>query len=122
MRRARDHAHRPTRQRLRAGLRHRHGVARDEAGGRLVIRRGEIDAGAIGGRDGDGGDCRIGAALFDRIQHRVPATRLHRALNAQLLAEGASQIHVEAAQRSIRLGEAEGRIVILRHEANDPDR
>jgi hypothetical protein len=80
----------------------RYCAAHHEAGGRAIIRIGEVDAQARLGGDRERRDDRVGAVLAERLQQRVEAAQLDRALQLQLLADQPRQLDIEARRIAVR--------------------
>ena len=118
MRGACNHARALAAQCLGTDVGEREILRRDEAAGRPVIGRGEIDLRSAAGVGGDGRDRGVRGAGFDRAENRVEPARLDRAGDLQLLADGAREIDVEAGQRAVGPGEGEGRIFVVGDEAD----
>jgi hypothetical protein len=69
-------------------------------------------------RDRDAGDGGIDPAGGDRVHQPVPGAGLDGAGHAELTADGAGEIDIEAGQPSVRALEIVGREIVRRREAD----
>src|ERR1043165_5240005 len=87
--------------RLRRGIARLGIAARNETCRRAVVRIREVDALACLRRDRERGDDGIRAVLGERLQQRVEAAQLNRALDFQLFADQPRELDIEAGRVSI---------------------